>query len=98
MKKFTINKKIAQKPYVLGLSVNIGYIYFAITVLMVFFLLFAFSWVLAIILAVIDLVAYMLLSFISDRSLEQIKKRIFALHIEAIKNKSMEPFKNDSIN
>lgn len=95
MKKFLVNKKIDQKPYVLNLPVNIGYIFFAVTLVLIFILLAGFSFKKLLILVGVDIMVYLVLSFVGEKSIARIQKEFFAQKIKVIKNNSLEPFKND---
>ena len=87
MKRFTVNKKIGGDPYVIGLPVNIGYIFFAVTFGLVLFLLAGFSFLKIAILFVVDLIVYMALSFIGARSLAYVQKTLFVKKLKVIRNK-----------
>jgi len=95
MKRFVVNKKIGGDPYVIGLPVNIGYIFFAVTLCLILFLLVGFSFLKVGILIIIDLLIYLALSFISTRSLAYVQKALFVKKLKVIRNKVYQRYDID---
>ncbi len=86
-------------PYFLGFPLKIGYSFIGISAFLVLFLLFSGFTLkkLAIILALIAIV-YVFFTVITLNKIGSIEKKFFSTKINAIKNNSLEPFKNDSYN
>ena len=99
MKKFPINKKVTMIPYFLGFPLRIGYSFIGISAFLILVLLFTgFSLKKLSVIAGLILFVYLLFTVLTLSKVGNLEKRFFSTRLKAIKNNSLEPFKDGGHN
>lgn len=93
MRKYPTNKMLNQVPYFLGLPLNLGYLFLAISMVMLFIILFSgFSIIKLGVLILCVALLYVILTVMSHQSQKKTSKKFFSTRLTAIKNSSLKPF------
>lgn len=97
MRKYPINKMLNQVPYFLGLPLNLGYLFLAVSIVILFsILLSGFSIIKLGILILCVALLYVVLTVLSHQSHKKTIKAFFSTKLTAIKNGNLKPFTLDA--